>query len=646
MNGQIITFYSYKGGTGRTMALANVATLLSEKNRVLVIDWDLEAPGLHYFFKNKGINNVVEKPGLIDLFQEFQKILEQHLDWRSDQCEKDLFDSINFDEYLYTITENKLLLFAAGKLNEDYPQQVALFQWQTLFYRAPWLFRSFAKYLANQYDYVLIDSRTGLNDISGICTALMPDKLIAIFTPSFQSIKGIISAIKNALHYRKESDDLRPLNIFPLPSRLELQEKVLFDDWRFGSIDGEIEGYQPLFEELLSKSYGLKNCDLKNYFDNIQIQQFTYYAYGEKIAVSDDTQGAGRLSLSTSYSLFTEIITNSIAPWTVQDIQPKLLSKNEELPDAKVSIGRKRRLDVIRVKLRSQRPSDIFGALLEVRKILQENAEDQEVYEVLLDAVRDNPGLRQEARNLLEEMIQKGSKSADSALRVLPTGIKDLMNDADDAYYSADYNGAIELYRQILAKDPPNVRAREQLAKAELNRIAEMPDTELPRAAIQHFRRARSHIAARDFVAATTLLNAALEESRVRGIDFPEAERLINSIQDLWTADEYKSKADLALKNEQWASAWDLYNKALLLNPHDQVTKELIDGLDNLMRADALLDSLSDQKDKEREKKLERIDAFLKTAEEIKTLVSTSLLKNSRKRYFDQLSKRSWRLFG
>jgi Mrp family chromosome partitioning ATPase len=49
--GQIVTFYSYKGGTGRSMALANVACLLARHNsesgrrRVLIVDWDLEAPG-------------------------------------------------------------------------------------------------------------------------------------------------------------------------------------------------------------------------------------------------------------------------------------------------------------------------------------------------------------------------------------------------------------------------------------------------------------------------------------------------------------------------------------------------------------------------------------------------------------------------
>ncbi len=57
--GQVITFYSYKGGTGRSMALANVACLLAEKlgasrpEKVLAIDWDLDAPGLHRFFHDK-----------------------------------------------------------------------------------------------------------------------------------------------------------------------------------------------------------------------------------------------------------------------------------------------------------------------------------------------------------------------------------------------------------------------------------------------------------------------------------------------------------------------------------------------------------------------------------------------------------------
>ncbi|HCU92521.1 MAG TPA: hypothetical protein DHU96_07160, partial [Actinobacteria bacterium] len=50
-DGQVVTFYSFKGGTGRTMALANVAWILAANGkRVLAADWDLESPGLHRFF--------------------------------------------------------------------------------------------------------------------------------------------------------------------------------------------------------------------------------------------------------------------------------------------------------------------------------------------------------------------------------------------------------------------------------------------------------------------------------------------------------------------------------------------------------------------------------------------------------------------
>ena len=39
---KIITFYSYKGGTGRSMTLANVAWILAcAGNKLLTIDWDM-----------------------------------------------------------------------------------------------------------------------------------------------------------------------------------------------------------------------------------------------------------------------------------------------------------------------------------------------------------------------------------------------------------------------------------------------------------------------------------------------------------------------------------------------------------------------------------------------------------------------------
>src|ERR1051325_7476018 len=71
--GRIITFYSYKGGTGRSMAVANVAWILaSNGKRVLCIDWDLEAPGLHrYFHPFLDDKELCQSRGLIDFFSAF-----------------------------------------------------------------------------------------------------------------------------------------------------------------------------------------------------------------------------------------------------------------------------------------------------------------------------------------------------------------------------------------------------------------------------------------------------------------------------------------------------------------------------------------------------------------------------------------------
>src|SRR5438552_16804347 len=79
--GTIITFYSYKGGTGRSMALANTACLLAERlasssQKVLMIDWDLEAPGLHRFFAAQ-LEPSEDHPGIINYFHELRRLLRE-----------------------------------------------------------------------------------------------------------------------------------------------------------------------------------------------------------------------------------------------------------------------------------------------------------------------------------------------------------------------------------------------------------------------------------------------------------------------------------------------------------------------------------------------------------------------------------------
>lgn len=317
--GQIITFYSYKGGTGRSMALANVACLLAHEStkqntvpRVLMIDWDLEAPGLHRFFQNrirgrKDSNKQIvfqSKPGLIDLFYTMREKCASI----GNEVPDEFFDGLNLDEYILETEIPSLYLMTAGKFDDTYSTRVNSFDWVNLFETCPSLLLRFAEYLSKKFGYVLVDSRTGYTDISGICTTLIPEKSVLVFTPNRQSLTGIIDLVRKATEYRKQSDDLRKLVVFPLPSRIEPAEPNLRKDWRFGNHNKDISGYQPEFESVFKDVYHLNDCDLTRYFDDVQIQQVPRYAYGEEIAVLSE-RTKDRLSIARSYEDFAQRLT-------------------------------------------------------------------------------------------------------------------------------------------------------------------------------------------------------------------------------------------------------------------------------------------------------------------------------------------------
>src|SRR5882724_4879233 len=84
--GEVITFYSYKGGVGRSMALANVATLLAQaQKRVVVLDFDFEAPGLHRYFATGQTQNAAQAAGMIELMYELKARLDAALKNRASE---------------------------------------------------------------------------------------------------------------------------------------------------------------------------------------------------------------------------------------------------------------------------------------------------------------------------------------------------------------------------------------------------------------------------------------------------------------------------------------------------------------------------------------------------------------------------------
>ncbi len=342
--GKVVTFYSYKGGTGRSMALANLACLLvsETKGDILMVDWDLEAPGLHHYFpissnkstaKSRGKGRSVEEsdegPGLIELMTAlavatpkrrpaFQTDLEA-------RAEKTL-NEIDIQAYIRKTRIPNLHLLKAGRFDASYPSRVNTFQWEALYLRSPELMRMLAERLANGYRYVLVDSRTGLTDISNICTSLMPELLVVVFTPNRQSLTGMEDMIRRATSYRRQSGDLRPLLVYPLPSRIDPEREQLRLLWRHGDKKQAIPGYQPLFEGLLKDVYRLDTCSLEMYCKEVFIPHSPDIAFGEEISVLNKGKG-DRYSLERNYRAFFEWFGDSVSAWD----DPEVARKYREL---------------------------------------------------------------------------------------------------------------------------------------------------------------------------------------------------------------------------------------------------------------------------------------------------------------------------
>lgn len=197
------------------------------------------------------------------------------------------------------------------------------------------------------------------------------------------------------------------------------------------------------------------------------------------------------------------------------------------------STGRMRRFAAVKIQLSSNSPDAIRQGLENVRRWLDDNREDQEIFAFLTNIFREVPNLQNDIIELLRDMKLKGSKISSVTLSELTANVQELMAEAGDAYYVADFDGAIQLYKKVVQLAPNNRQAWDRLVKAEANKIDGMGRQNIPREALRWFRNARSYIAAKDYRAAIIYLNAAVEESRAQGVGFSDAEELLATIQKL-----------------------------------------------------------------------------------------------------------------
>jgi tetratricopeptide (TPR) repeat protein len=319
-SGEVVTFYSYKGGTGRTMALSNIAVLLARQQNattpVLMIDWDLEAPGLHHYFELHE-----ERPGVLELFEACREQLQRRRKGTAallddEELAREVLAAVGWEQYVSRVDQSsQLYLMRAGRFDDSYGERLAAMHWDDLFNSCPALFRCFADNLSRHFRHVLVDSRTGRTDSAGICTTLLPRKLVVVFTPNKQSLEGVQALVIRATAYRRShEDEQRPLLVYPLPSRIEMGDSLQRAQWRRGDAQLRIQGYQPIFERLLRDCYAMPQLSLDSYFDEVQLQQTRTFAYGEQLAVRMD-QGGDRFSLTRTFEALLDWLGPGYFPW-------------------------------------------------------------------------------------------------------------------------------------------------------------------------------------------------------------------------------------------------------------------------------------------------------------------------------------------
>ncbi|GGE14988.1 ParA family protein [Sphingobacterium cellulitidis] len=196
----IITFYSYKGGMGRTTTLTSYALdlVMNHKKRVCIIDCDFEAPGYLNFFNLSHNENIAtgEKNGIVEFLIDYafkRKVdINNYIVSPKSFNQPELSNLFivpagNLSDTTVTETENSFTThrdqYLEGLARLDFANEETIIEG----------FNAMFVGLKDKIkpDVILIDSRTGFNDVFGITALILSDLIIGFFGSSEQTKPGL-----------------------------------------------------------------------------------------------------------------------------------------------------------------------------------------------------------------------------------------------------------------------------------------------------------------------------------------------------------------------------------------------------------------------------------------------------------------------
>jgi TIR domain/CobQ/CobB/MinD/ParA nucleotide binding domain len=323
MAGTVITFYSYKGGVGRSFAVANIAVILAQWGaRVLAVDWDIEAPGLNHYFAAAAPSH---SAGVLDFIEDCRK------------GEPRSWDAYTSSLSLQDGTQGLKLMPAMASSGADYTDRVQHLDWDELYdehkfgarleaVRAQWV---------QEFDFVLVDSRTGVTDFSGLTTAQLPDVLAFMFTANAQSLGGCANIARRAMETRRKLPVNRPALLpLPIPARFEQREEYeRAQQWRMrfaSDLAPFFDRWRPI------------NCDPVKLIDHLTVPYVPRWTFGEDLSVLQEPAGTtGTRSPSQAVSFALETIAALLAQGFAK-VDLLVSSRDEYVHAARASIQDRR----------------------------------------------------------------------------------------------------------------------------------------------------------------------------------------------------------------------------------------------------------------------------------------------------------------
>jgi tetratricopeptide (TPR) repeat protein len=249
-----------------------------------MIDWDLEAPGVERFFDVDG-EAVRNSPGLLDLLLRYKERLT------TNEMERPIFEDIH--AYVVDIDNKtsergggRLAILPAGRRADEhftnYAATVRTFDWTDFYERwgGELFFADLKRQCQEIADVVLIDSRTGVTEMGGVCTYQLADVVVMLCAPSQQCLDGTFRLATD--YVRPEVNEVRgtPLKLLIVPARLENAETE------------QLNSFKSRFLELFAHFEWRQVGQGGGTSWELGIPYVPYYAFNERLAVVETPAGS------------------------------------------------------------------------------------------------------------------------------------------------------------------------------------------------------------------------------------------------------------------------------------------------------------------------------------------------------------------